>query len=398
MHVSRTFPECWTELVTVFLKLGLISYGGAAMMGIMHAEVTDKRKWLSDARYLEGMAVVNMLPGPPAVQLAIFVGYQRCGLAGGIAAGLCFMLPAFFILLALTLLYTRYGALGIVSDALHGIGAAVLGVFAAALYRLGRSNLNNTRQVLIAVAAAILVATTPAGVATVLFLGACAGITSYHSRYIGLIAAAAVGSMSLCAHFLPDIIAGYTVGSIAAASPASPSLAQLAAFFLKASALTFGGGMTILAFVQEHVVNRMQWLTEREFLDGLALGQLTPGPILMIAAYVGYRLNGLVGSIVSALCIFAPAFLLLLPVMPVWERFKDLLWIKAAMRGIAPAVIGCLVITLGQLLPHAAPNTFAQLVLLATAFALIRWRTGPLPLIVAAGVLSIVVRGYDTWS
>jgi len=398
MHVNRTFPECWAELVAVFLKLGLISYGGAAMMGIMHAEVTDKRKWLSDARYLEGMAVVNMLPGPPAVQLAIFVGYQRCGLAGGIAAGLCFMLPAFFILLALTLLYTRYGALGIVSDALHGIGAAVLGVFAAALYRLGRSNLNNTRQVLIAVAAAILVATTPAGVATVLFLGACAGITSYHSRYIGLIAAAAVGSMSLCAHFLPDIIAGYTVGSIAAASPASPSLAQLAAFFLKASALTFGGGMTILAFVQEHVVNRMQWLTEREFLDGLALGQLTPGPILMIAAYVGYRLNGLVGSIVSALCIFAPAFLLLLPVMPVWERFKDLLWIKAAMRGIAPAVIGCLVITLGQLLPHAAPNTFAQLVLLATAFALIRWRTGPLPLIVAAGVLSIVVRGYDTWS
>ena len=398
MHMSRTFPECWTELVTVFLKLGLISYGGAAMMGIMHAEVADKRKWLSDARYLEGMAVVNMLPGPPAVQLAIFVGYQRCGLAGGIAAGLCFMLPAFFILLALTLLYTRYGALGIVSDALHGIGAAVLGVFAAALYRLGRSNLNNTRQVLIAVAAAILVATTPAGVATVLFLGACAGIASYHSRYIGLIAAAAVGSMSLCAHFLPGIIAGYTDASIAAASPASPSLAQLAMFFLKASALTFGGGMTILAFVQEHVVNRMQWLTEREFLDGLALGQLTPGPILMIAAYVGYRLNGLVGSIVSALCIFAPAFLLLLPIMPVWERFKDLLWIKAAMRGIAPAVIGCLVITLGQLLPHAAPNTFAQLVLLATAFALIRWRIGPLPLIVAAGVLSIVVRGYDTWS
>jgi len=118
----------------------------------------------------------------------------------------------------------------------------------------------------------------------------------------------------------------------------------------------------------------------------------------MIAAYVGYRLNGLIGLIVSALCIFAPAFLLLLPVMPVWERFKDLLWIKAAMRGIAPAVIGCLVITLGQLLPHAAPNTFAQLVLLATAFALIRWRIGPLPLIVAAGVLSIVVRGYDTWS
>ena len=143
----------------------------------------------------------------------------------------------------------------------------------------------------------------------------------------------------------------------------------------------------------------MQWLTEREFLDGLAPGQLTPGPILMIAAYVGYRLNGLIGLIVSALCIFAPAFLLLLPIMPVWERFKDLLWIKAAMRGIAPAVIGCLVITLsGQFLPHAAPNTVrAARAAAPTAFR-IRWRIGLLPLIVAAGVLSIVVRGYDTWS
>jgi len=394
--VSSSSRERWKELVAVFLKLGLISYGGAAMMGIMHAEVAGRRKWLTDARYLEGMAVVNMLPGPPAVQLAIFVGYQRCGLAGGIVAGLCFTLPAFFILLALTLLYTRYGALGMVRDALHGIGAVVLGVFAAALYRLSRSGMNSVRQVLIALAAAALVAGTPAGVAAVLFLGASAGIASYHSRSIGLIAAAAVSLIGVCAYFLPPIIGGYADASIAAASPANPSLAQLAAFFLKASALTFGGGMTILAFVQEHVVNRMQWLTEREFLDGLALGQLTPGPILMIAAYVGYRLNGLAGSILSALCIFAPAFLLLLPIMPVWERFKDLLWIKAAMRGIAPAVIGCLVITLGQLLPHAAPNTFAQLVLLATACALIRWRIGPLPLIVAAGALSILVRSYGT--
>ncbi len=394
MRVTRTFQESWPELVSAFLKLGAIAYGGG-MLGVMHAEIATKRQWLTDARYLEGVAVVNMLPGPPAVQLAIFIGYQRCGLAGGIVAGLCFMLPAFFILLGLTLLYTQYGDVRMVQDALHGIAAVVLGIFAAAVYRLGRSSIDGLREVLIALAAAALVGSTPVSVATVLLLGACAGIASHHSRSIGLIAMAAVGLLSMCLYFLPAMIGGHADASLAAPSPASPSLAQLAAFFLKASALTFGGGLTILAFVQEHVVNRMQWLTEREFLDGLALGQLTPGPVLMIAAYVGYRLYGLTGSIVSALCIFAPAFLLLLPIMPVWERFKDLLWLRAAMRGIAPAVIGCLIVTLGQLLPHAATDASAWLLLLGATVALMRWRIAPLPLILAAGVLSVLVRGYS---
>ena len=150
--------------------------------------------------------------------------------------------------------------------------------------------------------------------------------------------------------------------------------------------------MAILAFVQEHVVNQMHWLTPREFLDGLALGQLTPGPTLMIAAYVGYKVAGLSGSLVSALCIFAPAFFLLLPLLPFLERFEHLLWIKAAMRGINPAVIGCLVVTLAQLLPHAAPDTFALVLLVLAALALVLWRIAPLPLILGAGLLGVAVQ------
>jgi chromate transporter len=392
--MTDPFRECWKEIAAVFLKLGAISYGGGAMMGIMHAEIAEKRGWLTNERYLDGIALVSMLPGPPAVQLAIFVGYDRAGWRGGVLAGLCFMLPAFFILLGLTLLYSAYGTVDVVRDALHGIGAVVLGIFAAAVYRLGKSALNGPAPIAIAVVAAILAAITPVGIATILLLAACAGVALYDSRVHGLVAAMAVVALAASIQLLLPLVMG-SVSQPDAPAPGgavSPSLWQLAALFLKVSALTFGGGIAILAFVQEHVVNQMHWLTPREFLDGLALGQLTPGPTLMIAAYVGYKVAGLSGSLVSALCIFAPAFFLLLPLLPVLERFEHLLWIKAAMRGINPAVIGCLVVTLAQLLPHAAPDSFGVVLLALTALALVFWRIAPLPLILGAGLLGVAVR------
>jgi chromate transporter len=381
----------WRELAAVFLKLGAISYGGGAMMGIMYAEIAQKRGWLSNERYLEGVALVNMLPGPPAVQLAIFIGYERAGWRGGMLSGMCFMLPAFFILLGLTLLYSEYGSVAAVRDALHGIGAVVLGIFAAAVYRLGRSALTGAVPIGNALAAAILMSMTPVGIATLLLLAGCAGVALYDSRLHGLAAGIAILGVFAMTRFMPLFTFEAIPAAMAGVANASaPSLLQLALFFLKVSALTFGGGLVILAFVQQHVVSEMQWLTAREFVDGLALGQLTPGPTLMIAAYVGYKVAGVIGAIVSALCIFAPAFFLLLPLLPVLQRLEDRRWIKAAMRGITPAVIGCLAVTLVQLLPHAAPDTFGIVLLAAAVLASVLWRVAPLPLIVAAGVLGIV--------
>ena len=162
--------------------------------------------------------------------------------------------------------------------------------------------------------------------------------------------------------------------------------------FLKIGALTFGGGIAMLALMQEQVVDQMHWLTSREFLDGLSLGQLTPGPTLMIAAYVGYKVAGITGAAVSALSMFLPAFILMLFVLPVLERFRHLRWIKPAMDGISAAVIGCLIVTLLQLLPHAAPDKPSLAALLITAIVLCRWRLPPLPLIVTAGLVGIAVQ------
>ena len=376
-----------SEIARAFLKLGALSYGGPALFGVMQAEFQEKRRWITKERFLEGLALVNMLPGPPAVELSIFIGHDRAGWRGALVAGLSFVLPAFLILLALTLAYSAYGDLALARDAFHGIGPVVLAIFAVAVYRLGRNTLQSAPQIVIASCAAALVALTPLGIAIVLLLAACAGVALYHAAVRGLFAAAIIVAAWSALHRL-----GLAAVASPDAGPTQPTLPELAMFFLKTGALTFGGGITVIAFVQQQVVDQLQWLTPREFVDGLALGQFTPGPIVMIAAYVGYKTAGFSGALVSTVAIFLPAFALMLSLMPVLGRFQHLVWIKAALKGTSAAVIGCLAVALARLLPHAAPDVFALVILAAALAVLVIWRVGPLPLVLGGGALGVLAR------
>ena len=189
MTTERSMITHWKDLVKVFLKLGAMSYGGPAIMGIMQAEIQEKRGWLSKEKFLEGLALVSMLPGAGATQLGIFVGYHRAGWWGGVVAGLCFILPAFFIMLVLTLLYSAYGALPVMRDAFYGLGPVVLGIFVVAVFRLGKAALKGKSQIVLAIGAALAVAFTPLDIVTTLLLAGCAGVALYHSRAPGLRAA-----------------------------------------------------------------------------------------------------------------------------------------------------------------------------------------------------------------
>jgi chromate transporter len=394
-EASGDFRMRWKELAGVFLKIGAMSYGGPAIMGIMQAEIQEKRGWLTKERFLEGLALVNMVPGAAATQLGIFIGYQRAGWRGGALAGLCFILPAFAIMLALTLLYSNFGALAVVRNAFYGIGPVVLGIFIVAVWRLGRTAMKGASQIGIAVAAALLVAFTPLGIISTLLLAGCAGVALYHSRTRGLYAALAImlltaayywAGLSFTAHGIPE-------GTHVAAG-VNPSPWEIGAFFFKVGIFTFGGGITVLAFVQEQVVNQLQWLTPQEFLDGLALGQLTPGPLLMLAAYVGYKLSGIGGAIAGACAIFAPAFILMQSIVPVLKRVRDVAWIKAAMRGIGAAVIGVISVALIQMAPHAAPDAFTAFLVLLAVAGMLAWNFGPLPLMLGGSVIGTVGRAH----
>ena len=375
------------EVAGTFLKIGTVGFGAPAVWGLIQAEVQERRNWLTKERYLEGLALVQTLPGAPAVQMCIFAGHQRAGWWGGLLAGLAFTVPAFAIMVALTALYSSYGEMPMLRDALYGLGPVVLGIFAATTYRLGRSAIKD----LTSVAVALVAAASPSwiGVAGTLLLAGCGGVALYHSRKAGLLFALATAILVAAERAVEPMLGGLGVTGSAGASR---ELWDVGAFFLKVGAVTFGGGLSILAFIQDQVVSQFHWITAQEFLDGLAIGQLTPGPIIMVATYVGYKVAGLSGAAVAAFAIFLPSFALMLSIVPVLDRVRRLAWIKAALRCISPAVIGTICVTLVQLAPHAAPDAFTAVVLALTVLAFLAWRFSVFPALVCGGLLGILSR------
>lgn len=363
-----------SEVARGFLKMGAMSYGGPAIMGLMQTEFQERRAWLSKERLLEGLALVNMLPGAGATQLGIFVGHARAGWWGGLLAGVCFVVPAFCVMLALTYLYTEYGMLPRVRDVFYGLAPVVVGIFAVAVWRLGRAAVTDARQTALACAALLLAAFTPVGIVPTLLLAGCLGVAFYGDRRAGVTAGAIVIATLVLVR-----LAGLSFDLAPTSAAAGPTgLADLFLFFVGVGAFSFGGGLSMLVFMQDQVVNQLHWLTQREFLDGLALGQLTPGPILMVAAFVGYKLAGVLGAAVAAAAIFLPSFLLMLAILPVLARIKQWRWTRAAMKGISPAVIGLLIAALAEMLPAAVTDVYTGLLLVAAVVSLLAWRVGPL--------------------
>lgn len=378
-------PSRAREIALAFLKFGATAYGGlSAIWGVMQADLQERRGWLSRERFLEGLSLINMLPGAAAVQLCIFLGHARAGWRGGVLAGLCFILPAFVIMFALTLVYETYGTAPAMSGALYGLGPVVMAIFLAAIWRLSKAGAATLPQLLIVVVAALAAAFTPVGTAVILLGAGALGVLVFHSRFKGAVALGFVLALAALVYS-----AGPPTGPAAPAG--STGLFDIVAFFLGVGALSFGGGLTLIAFIQDQVVNQHHWLTQREFIDGLALGQLTPGPVLMVAVYVGYKLAGLAGAALAAAAVFLPAFVLMLSILPVLERVRALQWTKAAMKGIGPAVIGVLLVSLGQMAPHALPDPLALLIFGIAAAAMLGWKIGPLKLM-AAGALAGALR------
>src|SRR5262245_42573478 len=385
-------PKDLKEVASSLVRLGATSYGGPAIMGIMQAELQEKRKWVTKERFLEGLSVANMVPGATATQLGIFLGYARGGWWGGLIGGLCFVLPAFVIMLGLTIAYASFGVTPVARNALYGLGPVVIGLFAFAVYRLGKSAMSTTQEMAIGVLAAVASSVAPVGIVAILILAGLAGFVLFHSRRFATVLVCA-------AAFMAVLVAAWWFNSSAAGAPGARavpdprSLVEIGAYFLKVGAFTIGGGLTMIAFIQDQVVGQFGWLTPREFVDGLALGQLTPGPVLMIAAYVGYKVAGIAGAAVAAGAAFLPSFVIMLVVLPVLDRGLKLAWMRAVMRGMGPAVIGVLGVSIVRLAPAALPDWFAVVILAATLVGLLTWQIGAFRLMVAGALLGLL-RSY----
>ena len=374
------------EVLGVFLKIGALGFGVAAIWGLIQAEVQERRRWLSKERFVEGMALVQALPGATALQMCVFAGYQRAGLSGGVLAGLGFIIPAFAIMLVLTALHSAYGALPFMRDAFYGLGPVVLGIFAVAVWRLGRSAIKDRFAILVALAAIAALALSPIGPAGTFLLAGCIGVAVHHSLRAGVVSGAVVAALLAAEHLAASWLGGPSIGP----GPASDGVWDIGVFFFKVGALTFGGGLTIIAFIQDQVVNQLHWISAEEFLEGLAIGQVTPGPVIMLAAFVGYQVAGVAGAAVAAGAIFLPSFVLLLSILPWLERFRALKWMRAAMRGVGPAVVGAIGLSVVHLAPTAAPDAFAGVVLVATIATLLLWKLPVIPAALGGGILGVL--------
>ena len=362
-------PGCTLfELGKQFLRLGCIGFGGPiAHTALIQQEIVQKRRWVTAEQFLEGFTLSQVFPGPFSTQLAIYIGYRLHQIRGSLIAGCAFILPAFLLMISFTWIYFRFGTMPAVQGLFYGMTPAVLAMIALSGYSLSKTAAPDWILRFIAAATTIGVAFFSinivllfalAGLLTVVLSGP--GITTASKRYAALVPL--------------------------------PLLLQLVWYFLKVGSLIFGGGMVIVPMLEQDVVNRLGWLTHREFLDGLALGQATPGPVLITAAFIGYKVAGFLGALVATVAIFFPSFVFVyigVAFMKHWEQSPRM---QAAFKGINAAAVGAILGSCVPLSRAALAGAFPLTLFVVSLIVMWRYKVGFLKVLGAGALLGLLAR------
>lgn len=376
--------ELW-PVARVFLKLATTAFGGpAAHIAMMRDEVVIRRRWVSDQEFLDLVGATNLIPGPNSTEMAIHLGYRRAGWPGLIVAGAAFIAPAMAIVMVLAWLYARYGATPQATWLLYGVKPVIIAVVVQALWGLGRAAV---KDALTALTGAVAVALYFAGVNEIALLVA-AGIAVAFGRHarLPMRAAARTGAALLG-------ISAAGVAAVAAAVNVIPfSLSRMFLIFLKIGSVLYGSGYVLLAFLRADFVQRLGWLTDRQLLDAIAIGQFTPGPVFTTATFIGYILAGLPGALLGTLGIFLPAFVFVAlshPLIP-WLRRSP--WAGAALDGVNVASLALMSGVAWQLGRAAIVDPLTAALALASLAALVRTRLNSAWLVLAGAVAGIAWR------
>jgi chromate transporter len=330
----------WREVFSYFLFLGFVNVGGpVAQITMMFNHMVEKRRWLSKDRFIKIMAFCHMLPGPEALQLAIYVGYLKRKLWGGVLAGLTFILPGAVLMIVLSWLYVKYGELPQVMNALYVLKPAVLGIIAAGIIKLGRAAIRNLFLGVLLVGA--FTAMRFAGINFLLIL-VIAGL-------LNLIFERGSALLKKAAPTLPVILVGTS-----ALLPLSDSrLFQIVWLFLKTGLLSFGGAYASLVFVQRGAVAQYHWLSDGQLLDGVALSVATPGPFMLFTTFVGYAASGIPGALLATFFVFLPSFVFVIGGVRYVEKVRENRALQAFLAGVSAAVVGVIAVVSLDLIPEA---------------------------------------------
>jgi chromate transporter len=330
----------WREVFLYFLFLGFVNIGGpVAQITMMFNHMVEKRRWLSKDRFVKIMAFCHILPGPEALQLAIYVGYLKRKVLGGVLAGLTFILPGAIAMIVLSWLYVKYGNLPQVMDALYVLKPAVLGIIAAGIIKLGRAAIRNFFLAVLLVGA--FAGMRFAGINFLLIL-LIAGV-------LNLIVDRGLPLLGKAAPTLPLMMTG--VGIVL---PFSDSrLFQIAWLFVKTGLLSFGGAYASLVFVQRGAVAQYHWLSDGQLLDGVALSVATPGPFMLFTTFVGYLASGIPGAALATFSVFLPSFIFVIAGVHYMEKLRENRGIQAFLAGASAAVVGVIAVVSLDLIPEA---------------------------------------------
>jgi chromate transporter len=352
------------ELVFYFLKLGYAGFGGpVALIGYMHKDLVEKRQWISEEEYKNGLALAQLAPGPLAAQLSIYLGFVHYGVLGATLVGVSFVLPSFLMVLLLGIAYKQYGGLPWMQAVFYGIGAAVIGIIALSSYKLTQKSIG--KFTLLSLKANSLLW---------LFFGAACAVTFITKQeQVGLFAAAGLLYMFVKAppKLRPTAANGLVLLQIGFWDYDTSTLWKIAVFFAKAGAFVFGSGLAIVPFLHAGVVQEYGWLNEQQFLDAVAVAMITPGPVVITVGFIGYLVNGFWGACVAALATFLPCYLFTILPAPYFQKIAKNKSIKMFVEGITAAVVGALV---GAVLVIAMQNIIdipTTLIAVAAVLALI---------------------------
>src|SRR6516162_7855831 len=367
----------WREVFLYFLFLGFVNIGGpVAQITMMFNHMVEKHRWLSKDRFVKIMAFCHLLPGPEALQLAIYVGYLKRRLWGGIVAGLTFIVPGAAVMILLSWLYIKYGQLPQVMNALYVLKPAVLGIIAAGIIKLGRASIRNVFLAVLLVGA--FVAMRFAGINFLLIL-LIAGL-------LNLIVERGSGLLKRTAPTLPVMLIGTS-----ALIPFSDSrLFQIAWLFFKTGLLSFGGAYASLVFVQRGAVAQYHWLSDGQLLDGVALSVATPGPFMLFTTFVGYIAGGIPGAAVATIFVFLPSFVFVLGGVHYIEKVRENRGLQAFLAGVSAAVVGVIAVVSLDLIPQALVD-WVTVGISLVAFVLIAFLKRDVALVAIGAIIGGVI-------
>jgi chromate transporter len=365
------------EVTTYFLRLGLLGFGGpVALVGQMERELVAERGWLSKDEMRESIAICQSLPGPLAIQVGIYIAYLRAGFWGAWAGGWAFIFPNFVIVAALGALYVYFGDLSPVTGIFYGVSPAVIALILHSCYRLAKLGMEDWVQWAIAAVCFVVTVVMQAEVA-LLFIGAgLIGILYYGSLFRRPPAMLSVAAVPALAQLAP-VASGSTLG-------------KLLLFFLKAGSLTFGSGLVIVPFLEQGLVQHYGWLDERQFLIAVAVGMISPGPVVITATFVGYLVAGFWGSLVSTVGIFLPSFILVLVAAPLLAKYRTNPNVQGFVKGAYGAAIGTILgacVLLGRI---AIGDWLTVLIGLGSLAVLFRWKVSNPLLIAVTAVIGLI--------